>query len=107
MLNLDALAEMESHAKDAAKLMKELSNEYRLMILCALASEELSVGQINELMPLSQSAISQHLARLRESKLVATRREAQTIYYRLNGDAAIRVIEVLHSIYCPSLNPLS
>lgn len=103
MLEAKALDEMAVHAKAAADLMKELSNEYRLMILCSLVGGEMSVGEINALMPLSQSAISQHLARLRESNLVATRRESQTIFYRLNGDAAIRVIEVLQSIYCPDI----
>ena len=99
-----AMKEMAAHAQDAAQLMKELSNEYRLMILCSLANGELSVSQINALMPLSQSAVSQHLARLRDSDLVATRRESQTIFYRLQGDEAIRVIETLQSIYCPDLN---
>lgn len=103
MLEAKALDEMAVHAKAAADLMKELSNEYRLMILCSLVGGEMSVGDINALMPLSQSAVSQHLARLRESNLVATRRESQTIFYRLNGDAAIRVIEVLQSIYCPDI----
>ncbi len=103
MVDLAALSELEENAKAASDLMKELSNEYRLMILCSLAGGELSVGQINDLMPLSQSAVSQHLARLRASQLVATRRESQSIFYRLNGDAAIRVIEVLQSIYCPDL----
>lgn len=105
MMQLAQLDDLASHARAAAGLMKELSNEYRLMILCALANGELSVGQINNLMPLSQSAVSQHLARLRGAGLVATRRESQTIYYRLDGDAAIRVIEVLQSIYCPDISP--
>ncbi len=92
---------MQAHAKAAAGLLKKLGNEHRLLLLCALAAEELSVSQLNELSPLSQSALSQHLAALREAELVATRREAQTIYYRLSGDKAIKVIEALKSIYCP------
>lgn len=98
------MGEMLPHARDAADLMKQLSNEYRLMILCSLVNGELSVGELNDSIPLSQSAVSQHLAKLREAELVATRRESQTIFYRLNGDAAIRVIEVLQSIYCPDLS---
>lgn len=93
--------EMRSHAAAAASLLKSLGNENRLMILCALMDEEMSVGQINELIPISQSALSQHLNYLREAKLVETRRASQNIYYQLKGDATIKVIAVLKSIYCP------
>ncbi|BFM15874.1 metalloregulator ArsR/SmtB family transcription factor [Maricurvus nonylphenolicus] len=96
--DLQALA---ANAEQAANLMKQLSNRNRLMILCTLMFDELSVGQLNELIPLSQSALSQHLASLREAQLVATRREGQTIYYRLLGDEVGRVIRVLKDIYCP------
>ena len=92
---------MQEHAADAAQLLKKMANENRLLILCTLIDGEMSVGQLNELMPLSQSALSQHLAALRDAQLVKTRRESQTIFYQLNGDEAIRVIEVLQSIYCP------
>jgi len=68
-----------------------------------LMNGELSVGELNEMMPLSQSALSQHLASLREAGLVSTRRQSQTIYYSLSGDDAIKIISVLHSIYCPEL----
>ena len=98
-----SMAEMQKHAKEAAALLKMLSNENRLMILCTLMQGEMSVTDLNDIVPLSQSALSQHLAALRESNLVATRRESQTIYYRLAGDEATQVIEVLHSIYCPEL----
>ncbi|WP_101757695.1 helix-turn-helix transcriptional regulator [Oceanicoccus sp. KOV_DT_Chl] len=91
---------MQKHAADAAALLKQLANVNRLMILCTLIEGEMSVGELNKLIPLSQSAFSQHLAALREAKLVTTRRESQTIYYQLNGDEAIRVIEVLQAIYC-------
>jgi DNA-binding transcriptional ArsR family regulator len=96
--DLQALA---ANAEQAANLMKQLSNRNRLMILCTLMFDELSVGQLNELIPLSQSALSQHLASLRDAQLVATRREGQTIYYRLLGDEVGRVISVLKDIYCP------
>ena len=98
------MREMQKHAKDAAKLLKKLGNEYRLLVLCTLVDGELSVSELNELMPLSQSSLSQHLASLREAELVKTRRESQTIYYRLNGDAAIKIMTVLQSIYCPEIN---
>ncbi len=95
------LMALQDNADQAASLMKQLSNRNRLMILCTLMFEELSVGQLNDLIPLSQSALSQHLAGLREADLVSTRREGQTIYYRLLGDEVGRVIAVLKDIYCP------
>ena len=97
------MEEMQKHAKDAANLLKKLGNEHRLLVLCTLMNGELSVGELNDMMPLSQSALSQHLASLREAGLVETRREAQTIFYRLSGDEAIKIITVLQSIYCPDL----
>ena len=101
LLNLDTpLEEMREHASDAAQLLKALANENRLMILCTLSEGEMSVGQLNQRMDLSQSALSQHLAVLRRDGLVTTRREAQTIYYSLAAGPAGRIIEVLHGIYC-------
>jgi|TARA_B100000745_G_C20154832_1_gene395741 DNA-binding transcriptional ArsR family regulator len=98
------LQTMQVQAKQAARLMKALSNESRLMILCMLVEGELSVSQLNERIPLSQSALSQHLAWLRKDHLVACRRDAQTIYYQLQGDKAQRVLQVLHDLYCPTDN---
>ncbi len=95
-----AAADMQEHASDAAGLMKALGNESRLMILCVLAEGERSVGDLNALIPLSQSALSQQLARLRQQGLVETRRESQTIYYSLSSGPADRVINLLHDIYC-------
>lgn len=97
-----ALDDMQQHAQDAAALLKALANENRLMILCTLMGGEMSVGELNEKVPLSQSALSQHLASLREAGLVATRKEAQTVYYTLQGDEAQKIIAVLQSIYCPT-----
>jgi len=94
---------MGRHAGDAARLLKALSNEKRLMILCLLAEGEHSVGEINERVGLSQSALSQHLAVLRDEELVRTRREAQTIYYSLESGPAFEVIQTLHRIYCAPL----
>jgi DNA-binding transcriptional ArsR family regulator len=92
--------QMSEHAADAAGLMKALGNESRLMILCMLADGERSVGDLNEVIPLSQSALSQQLARLRQQGLVTTRRESQTIYYSLAKGPADQIIHVLHDIYC-------
>lgn len=92
---------MQEHARAAADLLKALANENRLQILCSLINGEMSVGELNACVPLSQSALSQHLASLREAGLVATRKEAQTVYYSLQGDEAQKIIVVLQSIYCP------
>ena len=92
---------IQQHAQDAAALLKALANENRLMILCTLMGGEMSVGELNAKVPLSQSALSQHLASLREAGLVSTRKASQTVFYRLQGDEAAKVIAVLQSIYCP------
>ena len=94
------LDSMKRNATDAVNLLKGLANESRLMIMCVLSEGELSVGQLNQRINLSQSALSQHLAVLREQGLVMTRRESQTIYYRLADTAAMTIIEFLHDVYC-------
>jgi ArsR family transcriptional regulator, virulence genes transcriptional regulator len=94
--------DMLRHADEAATLLRALGNEQRLGILCALLEGPMSVGQINEQVDLSQSALSQHLAVLRENKLVETERQAQTIYYSLPQGPARKVLAVLQSIYCPT-----
>lgn len=95
------LTKFEASAAEAAKLLRALGNERRLMILCQLADGERSVGQLLPLVGLSQSALSQHLAVLREEQIVATRREAQTIWYRIADPAALRVVATLAEIFCP------
>ena len=95
------LADMQGHALEAASLLKALANENRLMILCTLLEREMSVGELNTRIPLSQSSLSQHLASLREAGLVVTRKEAQTVYYQVQGDEVQKIIAVLQSIYCP------
>jgi len=91
---------MRRNATDAVSLLKGLANESRLMIVCVLSEGELSVGQLNQRIKLSQSALSQHLAVLREQGLVQTRRESQTIYYRLADTTAMDIVELLHATYC-------
>lgn len=98
---MNSLETMQKNASAAANLLKAMSNESRLMILCALLGNEMSVGQLNEMIPLSQSALSQHLAALRKLNLVSTRKEAQTVYYSVTSDAPAKIIAVLKSIYCP------
>lgn len=99
-------ADLKENALKASTLLKAMSNERRLLILCSLAEGELSVGQMERLIDLSQSALSQHLARLRHDGLVATRRDAQTIYYSLKGDEARSVIQTLHDLYCRDVSAL-
>lgn len=94
---------LEASAGEAAGLLRALSHEKRLMILCQLSDREMSVGQMLPLVGLSQSALSQHLAKLREEALVATRREGTTIFYRIVRPAVLKVIAVLAEIYCPPL----
>ncbi|MEL6363799.1 MAG: metalloregulator ArsR/SmtB family transcription factor [Pseudomonadota bacterium] len=93
----------EAKAAKAAGLLKAMSNERRLMILCRLGGGELSVGDLQRDVDLSQSALSQHLSVLRAEGLVAARRAGQSVYYRIADSAASRVIETLAAIYCPEL----
>ena len=95
-MDLDGL---QTNARRASNLLKALSNEHRLVILCQLIGGEKSVGEMVRRVGLSQSALSQHLARLRRDDLVRTRREAQTIYYSLSGHQARSVIETLQRLY--------
>lgn len=91
---------MQRNATEAVTLLKGLANESRLMIMCVLTEGEVSVGELNKRIELSQSALSQHLAVLRDQGLVKTRRESQTIYYSLAETPAMNVIELLHTVYC-------
>ncbi|TPE52313.1 winged helix-turn-helix transcriptional regulator [Maribrevibacterium harenarium] len=96
-LSIDSMLES---ASEASCFLKALSNENRLIILCNLLNQELSVGALNEKVPLSQSALSQHLAVLRKDGLVATRRDSQTIYYSIADERINEVIATLHRVFC-------
>ena len=100
LANFD-ITRFEASAAEAAKLLRALGNERRLMILCQLTGGERSVGELLPLVGLSQSALSQHLAVLREEGVVATRRVGQTIWYRISDPAAIKVVATLAEIFCP------
>jgi DNA-binding transcriptional ArsR family regulator len=97
------LQDMVNNSAKAVKLLKAVSNERRLLILCHLLAGELSVGEMNDKLGLSQSALSQHLALLRRNKLVKTRKEAQTVFYSMNSREAEAVIGLMHNLYCPKL----
>ena len=98
----DDIAMLQDKAGEAAGFLRVLANPHRLLILCQLVIErELSVGQLVEAVGLSQSALSQHLAKMREDGILATRREAQTVFYRIADRNAARVLALLKDIYCP------
>jgi len=99
-LQLNDARKLEAKAHEAATLLTALANERRLAILCVLVGGERSVGELVKAVGLTQSALSQHLAKLRAAGIVATRRDAQTIYYRLASAAAGSVMTTLAEIYC-------
>jgi DNA-binding transcriptional ArsR family regulator len=96
---------VQAHAGEAAQLLKALGNEQRLLILCHLLDGPHSVGELNQRIDLSQSALSQHLALLRELGLVETRREAQSIFYSLADGPVVRIMALLQDIYCATDGP--
>ena len=87
-------------AAKACELMKTLGHKDRLMVLCHLSAGEKSVGELAALLNISQSPLSQHLARMRKESLVKTRREAQTIYYSIASEEAARIVALMHDLYC-------
>ena len=93
-------SQMDAQAEKAADLLKAMANPQRLRVLCLLLEGERSVGQINELVEISQSALSQHLAVLRDQQLVSTRRQAQTVFYSVAPGPVHDIIQTLHAIYC-------
>jgi DNA-binding transcriptional ArsR family regulator len=99
-----ALRKLAKQAGDAAQLLKMLANEKRLLILCFLAVRgEMTVGELVGVVKLSQSALSQHLAKLRADGLVEFRRASQTLHYRVTDQRALRLLQVLKEIYCSDL----
>lgn len=92
---------MQAHAADAAALLRLLANEQRLLILCHLVPGELAVAELGQRIALSQSALSQHLALLREAGLVTSRREGLQVFYAVAAGPACTVLATLHAIYCP------
>ena len=95
----ESVADLAGCVVPAARLLKLLASEQRLLLLCRLIEGEASVGELAEHAKLAQSAASQHLAKMRAEGLVATRREGQTIYYRLDDPAAMQVLGTLSGIY--------
>lgn len=99
-----SLQQLEKQAGEAAQLLKLLGHEKRLLVLCFLAARgEMTVGELVGVAKLSQSALSQHLAKLRADGLVEFRRTAQTLHYRVVDERALRVLQLLKEIYCGDL----
>ncbi|WP_111396629.1 ArsR/SmtB family transcription factor [Humitalea rosea] len=94
------VAALEAKAEEAARMLTAMANAKRLMVLCHLLEGEKSVGQLAELVGLAPAALSQHLARMRDLRLVETRRDGQTIYYRLSSAEVEAMLETLYRLYC-------
>jgi DNA-binding transcriptional ArsR family regulator len=101
------MGELQARALRAAGLLKAMSNPVRLMVLCQLAESEKSVGELEKVAAVSQSALSQHLALLRERGLVRSRRDGQSIYYTLDGPEAPALLAALYEVYCRNVRPSS
>lgn len=99
------LSVLEARAEEAAALLSSMANAKRLLVLCHLVERECSVGDLAVVAGLNQSALSQHLGKMRLQGLVTTRREGQTIYYRLASPEVRKVLETLYGIYCAPSDP--
>jgi len=101
-----SVSEMVEKAEEAARLLSALANGKRLMALCHLLEGEKSVGHLAELVELAPAALSQHLAKMRDLRLVETRRDGQTIYYRVASGEVLAILETLYRLYCaPARGP--
>ncbi|HRK24222.1 MAG TPA: metalloregulator ArsR/SmtB family transcription factor [Beijerinckiaceae bacterium] len=93
---------MMRNARDASDLLKALSHESRLLLLCILAEKERSVGELETILSLRQPTVSQQLARLRYDNIVTTRRDGKTIYYSIANDDLRKIVRVIYDIFCVS-----
>jgi len=94
------MQELHDMASHAVELLKAMANEWRLMILCQLAEGEKTVSELQSILRLSQSALSQHLAILRRERIVQARKHGQSVSYSLSGEDATKVMETLHDVFC-------
>lgn len=94
------IRQMQQNALAAEKLLKSLANSHRLMVLCHLVNGEMSVGDLEKRLEVSQSSLSQHLARLRGQGIVEYRKEGTTVLYRIADEKALRILESLYMLYC-------
>lgn len=91
---------LEAHAAAAESFLRSIANRHRLMVLCSLIEGEISAGELSRRLGLTQSNLSRHLGTLREEGLVATRREATTIHYRIDSDRVRTILQTLHGMFC-------
>jgi DNA-binding transcriptional ArsR family regulator len=91
---------MEAKAEEASRVLTAMANAKRLLVLCSLVEGERSVGQLAQTVGLNQAALSQHLGKMRALNLVATRRDGQTIFYRLASREVREILETLYRLYC-------
>jgi DNA-binding transcriptional ArsR family regulator len=96
----EQMKELHDMAAHAVELLKAMANEWRLMILCQLAEGEKTVSELQSVLGLSQSALSQHLAILRRERIVQARKQAQSVTYSLSGEDATKVMDTLHDVFC-------
>ncbi len=96
----EKLEQMMCKARDASDLLKALSHENRLILLCLLSEKERSVGELEEILSLRQAAVSQQLARLRFDGIVSSRREGKTVFYSISDSKVRSVISVLYDLFC-------
>lgn len=94
------LERLLQQARKASDLLKALSHESRLLILCLLVEGEKSVSELEEIMQMPQAAVSQHLARLRLDRLVHTRRDGRTMYYSIAGEEVSSIVDALYELFC-------
>jgi DNA-binding transcriptional ArsR family regulator len=97
------LTDLHDMAAQACELLKVMANEWRLIILCQLSEGEKTVSELQAMLDLSQSALSQHLAVLRREKVVKARKHGQSVSYSLEGEQATRVMETLHDMFCGAM----
>jgi|TARA_A100001391_G_scaffold59946_1_gene37246 ArsR family transcriptional regulator len=102
-LNMDSIA-IDNDIERAAFALKAMSHPLRLKILCAIGENELSVQDIVEHVGTTQSNVSQHLAKLREKEILMSRRDANRIYYRVNDERTLRLIEMMREVFCSAKN---
>ncbi|MEO8175887.1 MAG: metalloregulator ArsR/SmtB family transcription factor [Sphingomicrobium sp.] len=104
-MNLSEIENLAEQSTAVAALLRAIANQQRLLILCYLAAAgEMSAGEFTKHVGLSQSALSQHLARLRADGLVTTRKQAQLVFYRIAEPKVLALLNALQSIFCPALN---
>lgn len=102
-MSAEMMEQLQARAAQAAQLLRTMGNEHRLLVLCHLVGEgEMSVSALLERVTLSQSSLSQHLAKMREEGLVTFRRESQTLYYRVADPDVARILMTLKEIFCPA-----